>query len=377
MLRLQDGVGDAPSDAPVPPGILLGGEATGGGLEFDLHVAASSNEPVEVGLAGDTVLDDVPPVQRPGSANVPPEEPKVWKYPRGGYEERSLKRGLGGHRGASMGSIVSNVTVYFPDAQVFAELADRADMILRGLCREAQRTGDQSPVACGTASDTGFCKPSGSGVCSDGSAPRASGEAPLPPPPTEGAPDSSSHTNSSAARAADAPIDASVCSDGNRDAPPAKARVGRERVNRLRAHLTNVVWLCTDLGLGAGARSQPHGLMVRCPWHQDMTPSCSVRSTDAGIYARCFACGAKGDVFALIAQVRGLHIRTQFAAVLREAERMADEMAEAADARLPTADCYSPRASRRSSSASVDVMVKFFGVFMVPPRAIGAAPPRR
>jgi DNA primase len=84
--------------------------------------------------------------------------------------------------------------------------------------------------------------------------------------------------------------------------------------------------------------------VIRCPWHDDAVPSCSVRTTDAGaVYARCFACGAKGDVFALIAQVRGLNVKTQFSAVLRAAERLADEMSAAApDDYLPMANYWPP-----------------------------------
>jgi DNA primase len=77
--------------------------------------------------------------------------------------------------------------------------------------------------------------------------------------------------------------------------------------------------VCDALGLLRGATRQPHGLVVCCPWHGDRHPSCSIRQVDGVVVAHCFSCGARGDVFALVAQVRGLDVRRDFARVLDEA----------------------------------------------------------
>lgn len=82
--------------------------------------------------------------------------------------------------------------------------------------------------------------------------------------------------------------------------------------------------LCSALSLTKGAKRQARGLVIRCPWHPDRTPSCSVAvEKDGTIWCHCFSCGAKGDALDLIAQVRGLDVRTQFATVLEEAAALA------------------------------------------------------
>ncbi len=77
------------------------------------------------------------------------------------------------------------------------------------------------------------------------------------------------------------------------------------------------------LGLLDGARRQSHGFLICCPWHSERTPSCSVRMADDGtIAAHCFGCATSGDVFALVAAVRGLDARRDFARVVELAADM-------------------------------------------------------
>jgi DNA primase len=96
----------------------------------------------------------------------------------------------------------------------------------------------------------------------------------------------------------------------------------------LKRTLTDVPAICAALGLDRGARVQPQGLLILCPWHDEKHASCSVRvGADGTVCVKCFACTASGDVLALIAQACGLDIRTQFALVLVEARRIAEHIA--------------------------------------------------
>lgn len=97
--------------------------------------------------------------------------------------------------------------------------------------------------------------------------------------------------------------------------------------NAIRAALSDPTSVCVALELVDGARVQPGGLMIRCPWHEDRTPSCSVTSgADGTLRVHCFGCGVSGDAFTLIAQVRGLDVKAQFPAVLAAAEEVATEL---------------------------------------------------
>jgi hypothetical protein len=95
----------------------------------------------------------------------------------------------------------------------------------------------------------------------------------------------------------------------------------------VRAALTDPRALCDALGLLDGPRSWSRfarGVIVRCPWHDERTPSCSVyRADDGTIAAKCHGCGASGDALSLVAAVGGLDLRRDFAAVLDEAARLA------------------------------------------------------
>lgn len=103
----------------------------------------------------------------------------------------------------------------------------------------------------------------------------------------------------------------------------------------IRAALCDATSVCAVLGLTDGALPQRNGQMIHCPWHDDRTPSCSVTSAaDGGLRVRCFACGVSGDAFTLIAQVRGLDVKTQFPMVLDAAAEVALEL-ETGDASAP------------------------------------------
>jgi len=93
--------------------------------------------------------------------------------------------------------------------------------------------------------------------------------------------------------------------------------------DRIKRSVTDVWAVLHAVGLADGAKRQARGALVRCPWHPEKRPSCSVRCLDGGIMACCFACGAKGDLYAFIAAARGLDVRRDFLTVKAEAARLA------------------------------------------------------
>ena len=83
--------------------------------------------------------------------------------------------------------------------------------------------------------------------------------------------------------------------------------------DRLRALLADPLDVATRLGLADGAKRTPGGLMVRCVVHGDRRPSCSVtRGPDGTLRWRCFSCGAKGNLYGLIAAVHALDVHREF-----------------------------------------------------------------
>jgi hypothetical protein len=94
----------------------------------------------------------------------------------------------------------------------------------------------------------------------------------------------------------------------------------------IRNALTDVAHVCERLGFLTGLRSftrQAGGLIIRCPWHADRNPSCSVRrGPDGTIAVRCHACGATGDVLSLVAAANSLTTRRDFRQVLRLAAEL-------------------------------------------------------
>jgi hypothetical protein len=98
----------------------------------------------------------------------------------------------------------------------------------------------------------------------------------------------------------------------------------------LREALTNPVDLLTALELVHGPRDfqrQGSGVLIRCPAHEEQTPSCSVRvGPDGTIAAKCHACGWSGDALTLIAIARGLDVKADFRAVLEQAAEIAGRL---------------------------------------------------
>jgi hypothetical protein len=97
-----------------------------------------------------------------------------------------------------------------------------------------------------------------------------------------------------------------------------------DRAAELRAQLTDARHLCAALGLSEGAQPNGAGLLVRCTFHADRTPSMSVRpGPDGTLQVRCFGCGAGGDALTLIAGVSGLDAQRDFRRVLEIAADLA------------------------------------------------------
>lgn len=96
---------------------------------------------------------------------------------------------------------------------------------------------------------------------------------------------------------------------------------------RLRAHLNDPRALCEALGLLGDRRNwkrQTRGVTVRCPWHDEHTPSCSVTVGEQGtVRASCFGCGASADALGLVAAIYRLDVRRDYAEVARVACQIA------------------------------------------------------
>lgn len=96
----------------------------------------------------------------------------------------------------------------------------------------------------------------------------------------------------------------------------------------IRHALTDAEAVCRNLGFiggrGTYARQGAYGVLMRCPWHEDSSPSCSVRrAKDGTLSVRCFACDATGDVLDLVAKANGLSVKTDFRRVLLAAAELA------------------------------------------------------
>ena len=94
---------------------------------------------------------------------------------------------------------------------------------------------------------------------------------------------------------------------------------------RIRAALDDARGLAEALGLLDGRRgrdwqSQPGGVLVLCPWHDERSPSCSITlGSDGTVRVRCFGCNATGDGLSLVAVRHGLDLRREFCRVLEAA----------------------------------------------------------
>jgi len=97
------------------------------------------------------------------------------------------------------------------------------------------------------------------------------------------------------------------------------------RAPEIKRALGDPTRLLEALGLLAdprGRQRQASGWLVRCPVHEDRSPSCSVQERKGVLLWKCHACDAGGDALSLIAAVRGLSIKQDFRAVLLEAARL-------------------------------------------------------
>lgn len=130
-----------------------------------------------------------------------------------------------------------------------------------------------------------------------------------------------------------------------------------DAARELRDELADPWTLVERLGLIDGRGSfvrQAGGVIFRCPWHADQTPSCSVRvGPDGTIAVRCHGCGATGDALSLVAVASGLDVRRDFPDVLRRAAELAGRWDLIDD-------------GRRSSARTI-----------LPPRPRPAPPPER
>ncbi len=77
-----------------------------------------------------------------------------------------------------------------------------------------------------------------------------------------------------------------------------------DAVRDIKRALIDPVRVCEQLGL-LGSRGsfsrQAGGVLVRCPVHDDRTPSCSVQTRSGVLLWKCHACSADGDILTLIA----------------------------------------------------------------------------
>ena len=100
----------------------------------------------------------------------------------------------------------------------------------------------------------------------------------------------------------------------------ARNRHNRDEIENLKAKLVDPLAVCMALELADGHRAQSGGIVIRCPWHDDTNPSCSVTVGEQNtLRGHCFSCGATKDVIDLVAIAKQLDVTTQFADVLREA----------------------------------------------------------
>lgn len=105
--------------------------------------------------------------------------------------------------------------------------------------------------------------------------------------------------------------------------------------------------LAMRLGLHIGRGSRADRAVVRCPVHApDVKPSCVIATKADRIVWHCHSCKAGGDMFALVAAVRGLDVRHDFPAVVAAT-------AEVLGVQLPVTDSSTSAMQRSSPPASV------------------------
>lgn len=97
-----------------------------------------------------------------------------------------------------------------------------------------------------------------------------------------------------------------------------------EAARQIRTRLVDSIDIVESLGLDEGMKRQARGVMIRCPWHVERSPSCSITiGVDGTLRAHCFGCGQSGDVLHLVAAAHGLDTDRDFKRVLEEAARLA------------------------------------------------------
>lgn len=97
---------------------------------------------------------------------------------------------------------------------------------------------------------------------------------------------------------------------------------------RIKAALDDPFGLLDALGLLGGRRGvdwerQPSGVTIRCLWHSENSPSCSVTRVRDGVRAWCFSCHVSADGLGIVAAALGLDVRTDYARVLDHAAELA------------------------------------------------------
>jgi hypothetical protein len=97
-----------------------------------------------------------------------------------------------------------------------------------------------------------------------------------------------------------------------------------DHAREVRYALADPAKLCAALGLTEGSKRQARGLLIRCPFHGDRDPSCSVTvGPDGTIRVKCFSCDVGTDALGLIAQNLGVSTTRDFREVLAEGARIA------------------------------------------------------
>ena len=86
---------------------------------------------------------------------------------------------------------------------------------------------------------------------------------------------------------------------------------------------TRVLEALGMMGQGKARQRQAGGWIIRCPVHQDNSPSCSVQQRDGMLLWTCHACGERGDVLTLVAVANNLKLDHDFKRVLAEGARLA------------------------------------------------------
>jgi DNA primase len=93
-------------------------------------------------------------------------------------------------------------------------------------------------------------------------------------------------------------------------------------LDEIRARLVSPPRVLAALGI-EGEREGNTTWKICCPWHDEKTPSCSVRvGPEGSLQVHCFGCGKTGDVFHLIAARHGLSLPGDF----HQAKRVGAEL---------------------------------------------------